>query len=151
MVRSLRRISDRTDSHGARAATADAGFSVLLAIVAMVLTGVAMMMVLDAVNHDIGQLRLEERSTQLVALTDAALAETLAGLATDPAFAGVGRRALGDGQIASSVTAGPDGALVVRARAWFGGWRGELHADVRLGSGVPRVVRWSRSSAPSDR
>jgi hypothetical protein len=128
-----------------------AGFSVLLAIVALMLTGVAMMMVLDAVNHDIGQLRLEERSSQLVALTDAALAETLAGLAADPAFSGVGRRALGAGQIASSVAAGSDGAVTVRSRAWFGGWRGELTAEVNLASDVPGVVRWSRSTAPSDR
>ncbi len=149
-MRGQRRTPDGPGPHGARTARADAGFSVLFAIVAMVLTGVAMMMVLDAVNHDIGQLRLEERSTQLVALTDAALAETLAGLAADPAFAGVGRRALGEGQIASSVAAGADGVTVVRARAWFGGWRGELAADVRLGADGPRVVRWSRSTAPSE-
>lgn len=139
----------RPGSRGGGAGRREAGFSVLLAIVAMTLTGVAMLMVLDAVNHDIGQLRLEERSTQLVALTDAALAETLAGLATDATFPGVARRALGDGQIASSVAAGEDGALVVRARAWFGGWRGELIADVHLGSGAPRVVRWTRSTAPA--
>lgn len=123
------------------------GFTVLLGIIAMVLAAMAAAMVLELVHHDVGELRLEERSATLIALTDAALAETLARLAADPAFAGLPARLLGQGRISSTVERVEAGALV-RARAEVAGWQAVLEAEIDLSAGVPRVTAWRRAHGP---
>lgn len=123
------------------------GFTVLLGIIAMVLAAMAAAMVLELVHHDVGELRLEERSATLVALSDAALAESLARLAADPAFPGFPSRPLGAGRISSTVEHQSGGALV-RARAESAGWQAVLEAEVDLAAGSPRVTSWRRSRGP---
>ena len=126
------------------------GFTVLLGIIAMVLAAMAAAMVLELVHHDVGELRLEERSATLIALTDAALAETLARLAADPAAPGLAPRSLGQGRISSTVERRGDGVRV-RARAESAGWQALLEAEVALAAGPPRVTSWRRSHGPARR
>jgi hypothetical protein len=125
------------------------GFALLVGIFVVALVGVSVLLVLQYLQVRVDELRLEERTVTLTALTDAALAETLARLDTDPAFPGLGRRAFGRGAIASRVVATSGNGRRVAAEARFGRWRGLLEATVELGPSGPRVASWERRQGPA--
>jgi len=123
--------------------------SLLLAIVMTALLATAVALVLGDLNHRQREFRREARVLVLTHLGDAALAETLALLAVDPAAAGLAPHALGDGTVWSTVSERPnDGTLRVIANASYDGWRGKLEAWISVADGSPKVLEWSRRTEP---
>ncbi len=87
---------------------------------------------------------IEERSVRLTALSDAAMAETLAQLSDQgTAFAGVPERRVEGGTMSSSVR-------IISAReveVLRNGWSSVIRAKVSLHNG-PKVVWWQRTQGP---
>jgi ABC-type Co2+ transport system permease subunit len=113
---------------------------------AVFIAATAVLLVGQHLHIGFSELQTERRQVNLIALSDAALAETLAGLAADPSFSGVSAHPFGNGTIASTVSPAGHGLVTVVARARFAGWQGTLKAEVEVTG--PRVVRWSRSQKP---
>jgi hypothetical protein len=91
---------------------------------------------------------IEERSVRLTALSDAAMAETLAELSEKGiAFAGVAERPVEGGTMSSSVRIVSAWEVEVLAIGSRGGWSSVIRAKVSLISG-PRVVWWQRTQGP---
>ena len=76
-----------------------------------------------------------------VALTDAAMAESLAQLARNIQFPGVTEHRFGGGLISSEVTEVGTKRVIVEARASYGGRNRSLRAEVLLTPSGPRVLR----------
>lgn len=88
--------------------------------------------------------RQEARSLTLTALSDAALAETLAHLAIDATYRGVAAHPYGGGTIESEVVRVSTTQYQVRASALYAGVERAVRAEVlRLPEGT-QVVSWSR-------
>ena len=91
---------------------------------------------------------IEERSVRLTALSDAAMAETLAELSEKGiAFAGVADRPVEGGAMSSSVRIISAWEVEVLAVGSRDGWNSVIRAKVSLVSG-PRVVWWQRTQGP---
>jgi len=91
---------------------------------------------------------IEERSVRLTALSDAAMAETLAELSEKGiAFAGVTNRPVEGGAMSSSVRIISAWEVEVLAVGSRDGWNSVIRAKVSLVSG-PRVVWWQRTQGP---
>ena len=91
---------------------------------------------------------IEERSVRLTALSDAAMAETLAELSEKGiAFAGVTNRPVEGGTMSSSVRIISAWEVEVLAVGSRDGWNSVIRAKVSLVSG-PRVVWWQRTQGP---
>ena len=127
----------------------DAGFALLLGIAAIALVSTAVLVVGEQLLCKARDFRLEERQITLIALSDAALAETLAHLSADPSFDGVTERPLEPGTISSRVRTSSPGSATVVARGSFGQWQATLEAEVALGAGRPRVLSWTRTTGPA--
>jgi hypothetical protein len=123
-----------------------------LVVVVILTLGLALVvMVLDERQR---ALRLEIAGIELTALTDAALALTLAELASDPNYSGARRRELGRGEIESSVELLSPDAAEVLSRATFLGRSRTTRARVFLSRGAPRVLEWAvepNTPAPAPR
>jgi hypothetical protein len=87
----------------------------------------------------------EQRSIVLTALSDAAVAESLAKLAEHGHFNGVPDRAFGGGRIRSTISTTPLGRKVVIATGEYGDWlsiaRVEVHIDPETGAPTITKVR----------
>jgi hypothetical protein len=91
---------------------------------------------------------IEERSVRLTALSDAAMAETLAELSEKGiAFAGVTGRQVQGGTISSSVRVLSAWEVEVVAVGSRDSWSSVIRASVSLNGG-PRVVWWQRTQGP---
>jgi hypothetical protein len=122
---------------------------VLLAMMMTALLATAVALVLGDLNHRQLEFRREARILTLCHLTDAAVAETLAGLAMDPEWMGIEPMRLNDGTVRSAVTRAGEGKLRILAEARYDGWRGFVEAEVSLIEGTPVVVEWSRRTSPA--
>jgi hypothetical protein len=92
---------------------------------------------------------IEERSVRLTALSDAAMAETLAGLsAQGSSFAGVPERRVEGGTMSSSVRPIGEWEAEVIATGSRDGWVSTIRARVFL-EGGPRVLWWQRTQGPA--
>ena len=85
----------------------------------------------------------EARRIHLVALTDAAIAESLANLSESTGFAGVIRREFGGGSIASEIESLPDNRRSILATAIYRGWTREVRVQVFLKINSIEVESWS--------
>jgi hypothetical protein len=129
----------------ARARESGAALVLALGAVALVLASV----LLVARLLDTRQIAssYEQRSIVLTALSDAALAETLAKLSEEPNYTGIGDRDFGSGTIRSRVTTTPRGRKDVTAIGEYGGWQSIIAAEVYLEeeTGRPRVAKARRT------
>ena len=92
---------------------------------------------------------IEERSVRLTALSDAAMAETLAELSGQgAAFPGVVERRVEGGTMSSSVRHISAWEVEVFAVGSRDGWSSVIRAKVSL-QAAPRVVWWQRTQAPT--
>lgn len=92
---------------------------------------------------------IEERSVRLTALSDSAMAETLANLADKGiAYAGVVERRVEGGAMSSQVRAMGEWEVEVVAIGSRDGWSSTIRARVHL-LGGPRVLWWQRTQGPS--
>jgi hypothetical protein len=91
---------------------------------------------------------IEERSVRLTALSDAAMAETLAELSDQgAAFAGVPERQVEGGTMSSRVRPIGEWEAEVIAVGSRDGWVSTIRARVFL-EGGPRVLWWQRTQGP---
>ena len=91
---------------------------------------------------------IEERSVRLTALSDAAMAETLAELSDKGiAYGGISERRVEGGTMSSSVRVVSAWEVEVLAVGSRNGWSSVIRAKVSLQSS-PRVVRWQRTQGP---
>jgi hypothetical protein len=130
----------------------ESGHALLVAVALMFLVALAAQLFHDVLTRRLWMVRAEEQTVALIAIGDAALAATMARLADDGNFAGLGKRSFGGGTMASTVSPGGPGRVLVTVAAWFGGRGSNVRAEVDLGVGGPRVVRWERhGGAPEGR
>ena len=91
---------------------------------------------------------IEERSVRLTALSDAAMAETLAELSDKGiSYAGIAERRVEGGMISSSVRVISAWEVEVLAVGSRNGWSSVIRAKVSLQTS-PRVVWWQRTQGP---
>ncbi len=124
----------------------ESGVALLWALLATTAVAGSVLLVAGIVASRQPASRYDYRSVVLTALSDAAMAETLARLATDPAFSGIDARRFGAGTISSSVSVTPFGLRLVTAVGEFQGWQSVVRAEVALEPG-PRLVRITRFQA----
>lgn len=122
------------------------GSALLLAIVAVAIVAIAAQAVHGILMRGLQGFQAERRAVQLRALTDAALATTLARLSENPSLGRVSRQTLGDGFIESAIRAAEPGTVEVLATAQAGGRRGTVRAIVAMEPAGPRVVTWEPSA-----
>ena len=119
------------------------GSALVVALVAITLATLAAMAVGGLIQSRAIALRLDERDVRLFALSDAAMAETLARLAQDRDFPGIEEQPLGSGWIASRVERHHSTMATLTVEGRIPEWRAVIEAEVRL-SARPLVVSWSR-------
>ena len=86
-----------------RTGSRQSGHALLLALIVIVLVGVAGAVLTTTLGLHLHAARDETQRIQLVAMSDAAVAESLAELAGSPGFGGVSKRDFGAGQIESTI------------------------------------------------
>jgi hypothetical protein len=124
--------------------TREDGVALVLVLLALTVVVASVLLVASMVDDRRIPTSYEYRSVMLRALSDAALAESLALLSTDPSFVGVAERPFGGGDITSTVTTTPVGTRMVVSVGSFDGWQSVLTAEVTLEESGPRVLRVSR-------
>lgn len=138
----------------------EAGFALASALLAVLLLSIGLALVAASLQLRMGLVRREARSVTLTALSDAALAETLAELGRDAYFPGVRERDFGGGRLRSEVRLVSPGRYEVVATASYAGRERTVEAEVlRPAGGSPRVLRWrlrirsspARGEPPSQR
>lgn len=123
----------------------DRGFVLASVLMAILLLSIGLALVAASLQLRMGLVRREARSVTLTALSDAALAETLAELSEDAHFPGVPEHALGPGRLRSEVRLVAPHRYEVVATAVHAGRERTVEAEVLRPIGAPaRVVRWRR-------
>jgi hypothetical protein len=117
------------------------GHGLILALVVMVVMMTALGVLAASMRLRMSEVQRELRTVSLVALTDAAMAETLAHLARSRTYPGVPEYRFGGGLIASEVTSLGTRRVEVLAQASFAGRSRSMRAEVLLTPSGPRVVR----------
>lgn len=125
-----------------RALRRSSGHALALALVVLVLVGAAGTAIAVTLELDTRISLEESRRVRLAALSDAALAEALAELASNPGFSGAAQRRLDRGTISSEVRKVGFDRHEITAIALLAGWRREVRAEVDTGGPVPRVLSW---------
>jgi Tfp pilus assembly protein PilV len=121
----------------------DDGFALPGALLALLLLSVALALVAASLQLRMRLVLRESRSLTLTALSDAALAETLARLSEDAAFRGAPEHAFGAGSLKSEVRPLSAVRFEVTATAGYAGRKRVVEADVVRPPGeTARVVRW---------
>jgi hypothetical protein len=121
-----------------------AGFALLMTIFVVFLLGMALALIGLSLTLRMRLAQQEARAVTLTALSDAALAEALAGLAADAATSRVGEHAFGSGTIGSQVERVTPTRYRVTAFARFAGRSRTVLADVLRDIQGTRVVHWQR-------
>lgn len=125
------------------------GVALVFALAALTLVALTIAAVAAEISSRGAGVVLEERSVRATALSDWAMAETLAELAeTGHAFEGLTERQVAGGAISSTVRLLGEWEVEVVAVGTRGDWRSTITARVSLLTG-PRVVWWQRTQGPS--
>ncbi len=125
----------------------ESGIALIFALVALAIVGFMVAVVAAGIQPRITSHNHLERTVRLTALTDAAMATTLAELAVDRHDSGFSERTLGQGAISSSVEQIGLHEVEIVAEARARGWRAVVIARVDVEHG-PRVTRWHRYQSP---
>ena len=128
------------------------GFVLASVLLAILLLSIGLALIAASLQLRMGMVQREARSVTLTALSDAALAETLARLTEDAYDDGVPERDFGGGRLRSEVRFLSPGRYHVLATAFYAGWKRTVEAEVSRPPGAPaRVVRWRLRSSSSSR
>lgn len=123
----------------------EAGFALPAVLLAVLLLSIALALVAASLQLRMGLVRREAQSLSLNALSDAALAETLAWLTQNAYYQGVPEHSFGNGRYRSRVRILGPGRYEVLATALYAGRTRTVAAEVARHPGSPaRVVRWRR-------
>jgi hypothetical protein len=124
------------------------GHALLLALIVIVLVGVAGAVLTTSLGLHLHAARDETQRIQLVAMSDAAVAESLAELAASPGFAGVSKHDFGPGQIESSIqTVAASQRRIIAIATLTNGRELRVATDVRLLHTGLVVTSWQRLPA----
>ena len=130
--------------------TTERGVALVFALAALTLVALTIAAVAAEITSRGAGVLLEERSIRTIALSDSAMAETMAELADKGhSFRGVTERSVDGGTISSTVRALGEWEVEVVAVGVHHDWRSTITARVSLLTG-PRVVWWQRTQGPSD-
>jgi type II secretory pathway component PulK len=121
------------------------GYALLIALLVVALLSVALALIGLSLALRLRTAREEARGVTLTALCDAALAETLSGLAAGQA-GNVAEHPLGSGTVASQVATIDAHHFRIRATARFEARARTVVADVVRDVSGTRVVHWQRLS-----
>lgn len=116
------------------------GHGLLLALVVVVVMMTALGLLASSMRMGMQEVQRELRTVSLIALTDAAMAETLAYLADDDRFGGVLEHRFGEGLISSEVRSMGPKKVEILAWASYGGHQRSLRVEVQLTRSGPRVL-----------
>lgn len=119
----------------------------MAALLVLVLVGAAASFVAASLSLRLRVTRQESIRIRLTALSDAALAETLALLAQNINYSGSPEYNFGRGTIASDVTtlqSGSEPTVEIIAAAKFAGRTKRVRAVAKLTAGGPVVLSWRR-------
>ena len=119
------------------------GHALFVALVVMVLVAAAVTLLATHYGYRARLISQEARRIHLVALTDAAVAESLAKLNESAGFAGVTEREFGGGTIGSEIDSLPAHRRAILATATYRGWTRRVRVQVRLTPNAPEVESWS--------
>lgn len=122
----------------------ESGYALVMALMVLFLVSVSLALLAASLQI---RLRLERENGETVilsALSDAALAETLAHLSEEEMFAGVPEHDFGKGRIGSEVESLGINRSRVLAKALYRDRRRVVEAEVIRAPGMARVVRWRR-------
>jgi len=125
------------------------GHTLLFALVVLVIVGAAASAVGLSLQMEMRSSQQESRRVRLVALGDAAMAETLAELDRRPSFQGMDEREFGGGTIASTVRALSSDRYEVVTTAQVRGARRRIVSEVRTTGSIPTVLTWKIASPDS--
>lgn len=126
------------------------GQALVLALLAVLVLGAALALVAGSLVSRMQRLRVESRETALLALADAAVAETLANLAGRPSAGGLAEKPFGGGTVESTVAHGAAGAFTLVAHASFRGAEMGVEVRGRITDEGPRVTAWRRLPASGE-
>jgi hypothetical protein len=122
--------------------------ALVFALAALTLIAITIAAVAAEISSRGAGVLLEERSVRTIALSDAAMAETMAELADKGhSFRGVTERSVAGGTISSTVRTMGEWEVEVVAIGVRDDWRSVITARVSLVSD-PRVVWWQRTQGP---
>lgn len=128
----------------------DDGFVLPAVLLAILLLSIGLALIAASLQLRMGMVQREARSVTLTALSDAALAETLARLTEDAYDDGVPERDFGGGRLHSKVQFLSPGRYHVLATALYAGRKRTIEAEVSRPPGAPaRIVRWRLRSSSS--
>ncbi len=126
------------------------GVALVFALAALTLVAFTIAAVATEITSRGAGVVLEERSVRTTALSDWAMAETMAELADrGHSFRGTPERAVAGGTISSTVRLLGEWDVEVVAVGAREGWQSTIVARVSLLTG-PRVVWWQRTQGPAD-
>ena len=124
------------------------GVALVFALATLTLVAITIAAVASEVASRGAGVVLEERAVRVIALSDAAMAESLAELAANGvAFRGVAERWVEGGTITSSIRAMGEWEVEVVAIGRREDWQATVLARVNL-LGGPRVLWWQRTQGP---
>lgn len=121
----------------------EGGSAVALALMLLLILALAFAILSEGVVARMREEQREATRVRLGAACDAALAQTLAGLAASPGYAGFTGQAFAGGTIESKVEISGTGRRV-RARAVQGGKVRKIEAEIQFQDDRPYVARWRR-------
>jgi len=122
----------------------ESGQALVLALVATLLLTAALALAAGTLVSRMQRAQRTADRTDLLALTDAAVAETLANLAAWPSSAGVEPRSLGEGTLRSRVERGGGKSFTIIAEATVRRGRMAVGVKGRLTEHGPAVDSWRR-------
>ena len=129
--------------------TSERGTALVFALATLTLVGITIAVVTTELQSRGAGVVIEERSVRLTALSDSAMAETLAELSENgSAFAGVPERRVEGGAMWSTVRPIGEWEAEVIAVGARDGWVSTIRARVFL-EGGPRVLWWQRTQGPA--
>lgn len=133
-----------------RAPRRERGNALLLALIVLVLVESSLVLLAMALRLRQEEELREARDVRLLALADAAVARSLACLATSPGCGGFAEEELGPGRIAAEIESDGGTQRHILARARWGVAELAVEADAQLTPFGPRVLRWRRVPAGAD-
>jgi hypothetical protein len=130
-------------------APSERGSALVFALATLTLVAITIAAVTSELRARGAGVVIEERSVRLTALSDAAMAETLAELSVHGAeFDGVPERQVEGGAVSSVVRPLGEWEVEVIAVGARNGWISTIRARVFL-EGGPRVLWWQRTQGPA--
>jgi type II secretory pathway component PulK len=125
------------------------GVALVFALATLTLVAITIAAVAGEIQSRGAGVVLEERAVRVIALSDAAMAESLAELAANGvAFEGITERWVEGGTITSTIRAMGEWEVEVVAIGRRQDWQATVQARVYL-KGGPRVLWWQRTQGPA--